>query len=61
MGYHSSPTIAFMMTLFNVRLGAWLGNTNAQAAARIALRGPRTRCGRCLGELFGFTTPLHLT
>jgi Patatin-like phospholipase len=26
MGYHSSPSIAFLMTLFNVRLGWWLGN-----------------------------------
>ena len=26
MGYHSSPATAFLMTLFNVRLGAWLPN-----------------------------------
>ncbi|HYH20421.1 MAG TPA: patatin-like phospholipase family protein [Azospirillum sp.] len=26
MGYHSSPATAFLMTLFNVRLGAWLAN-----------------------------------
>ncbi len=26
MGYNSSPVLAFLMTLFNVRLGAWLGN-----------------------------------
>jgi hypothetical protein len=26
MGYHSSPGTAFLMTLFNVRLGAWLPN-----------------------------------
>ncbi|NIJ52760.1 patatin-like phospholipase family protein [Dyadobacter arcticus] len=26
MGYHSSPLIAFLMTMFNVRLGWWLGN-----------------------------------
>ena len=26
MGYHSSPTLAFLLTLFNVRLGWWLGN-----------------------------------
>jgi hypothetical protein len=25
-GYHSSPALAFLMTLFNVRLGAWLPN-----------------------------------
>ncbi|HEX8324185.1 MAG TPA: patatin-like phospholipase family protein [Tepidisphaeraceae bacterium] len=26
MGYHSSPIVTALMTLFNVRLGAWLGN-----------------------------------
>jgi hypothetical protein len=26
MGYHSSPSIAFLLTFFNVRLGWWLGN-----------------------------------
>ncbi|HEX2833161.1 MAG TPA: patatin-like phospholipase family protein [Thermoanaerobaculia bacterium] len=28
MGYHSSPAMAFLLTIFNVRLGSWLGNTN---------------------------------
>jgi hypothetical protein len=26
MGYHSSPSLALLLTLFNVRLGWWLGN-----------------------------------
>jgi Patatin-like phospholipase len=26
MGYHTSPLIAFLLTVFNIRLGAWLGN-----------------------------------
>jgi hypothetical protein len=26
MGYNTSPLVAFLMTLFNTRLGAWLGN-----------------------------------
>lgn len=26
MGYHSSPAVSFLLTLFDVRLGAWLGN-----------------------------------
>ena len=26
MGYHSSPLMAFLLTFFNIRLGAWLGN-----------------------------------
>ena len=31
-GYHTSPGLAFLMTVFNVRLGRWCGNTaNASA------------------------------
>ena len=26
MGYHTSPVIAFLLTLFNVRLGWWFPN-----------------------------------
>jgi hypothetical protein len=26
MGYHSSPPLAFLLTVFNIRLGWWLGN-----------------------------------
>lgn len=26
MGYHSSPAVTFLLTLFNIRLGWWLGN-----------------------------------
>ena len=26
-GYHTSPGLAFLMTVFNVRLGRWCGNT----------------------------------
>ena len=26
MGYHSSPSVAFLLTVFNVRLGHWVGN-----------------------------------
>jgi len=26
MGYHTSPPLAFLMTVFNVRLGWWMGN-----------------------------------
>jgi hypothetical protein len=39
MGYNSSPATAFLMTLFNVRLGAWLANP-ASAPAQ-ALREPK--------------------
>lgn len=32
MGYHTSPSIAFLLTLFNVRLGWWLGNPGPAGA-----------------------------
>jgi len=39
MGYHSSPWTAFLMTLFNVRLGGWLPNP-------AIVRGPGLRNGK---------------
>ncbi len=30
MGYHSSTTVAFLLTMFNVRLGWWFGNPSKQ-------------------------------
>src|ERR1044071_9529844 len=30
MGYHTSPAPAFLMTVFNVRLGWWLGNRSEE-------------------------------
>jgi hypothetical protein len=54
MGYHSSPTLTFLMTVFNVRLGWWLRNpryrevwTNGRAS--VSLR-------ELLYELLGMTT-----
>ncbi|MBM0103876.1 patatin-like phospholipase family protein [Steroidobacter sp. S1-65] len=57
MGYCSSPALAFVMSLFNVRLGAWLGNTNARGEQVYDLPGPRQALSPMLGELFGYTTP----
>jgi len=34
MGYHTSPAVAFLMTVFNVRLGHWCGNTGHPDAWR---------------------------
>ena len=55
MGYHSSAPTAFLMTLFNVRLGAWLPNP-ARAKTR-ALKKPKPENAvRALGrELAGRT------
>ncbi|MGC2224895.1 MAG: patatin-like phospholipase family protein [Methylocella sp.] len=51
MGYHSSPPLAFLMTLFNVRLGWWLGNP---ARPKWTKPGPRGFLPFIM-ELFGLT------
>lgn len=52
MGYHSSPLVAFVMTLFDVRLGAWLGNP---AGRRWRQPGPRNSFSWLLREALGRT------
>jgi hypothetical protein len=56
MGYNSSPTIEFLMALFNTRLGAWLGNTNARGHATYRFPGPRQAIIPLIAELFGLTS-----
>lgn len=53
MGYHSSPAMAFLLTLFNVRLGAWCGNPAVDGAWRHA--GPRNAIRYLVSELLGIT------
>ncbi len=53
MGYHSSPAAAFLMTLFNVRLGWWIGNPRNQKGW---LRSsPSWAFGHLIAEMFGLT------
>ena len=53
MGYHSSPSLAFLMTLFNVRLGFWAGNPRHD---KTWMRpGPTVGLLYLLAELFGQT------
>ncbi len=53
MGYHSSPALTFLMTVFNVRLGNWSPNP---ADARVwTHHDPRFGGGYLLRELFGQT------
>src|SRR5262249_3854873 len=40
MGYSSAPATAFLMTLFNVRLGAWLANPAAKILKEEVKAGP---------------------
>ncbi|MEY2574356.1 MAG: hypothetical protein QOJ87_2569 [Verrucomicrobiota bacterium] len=53
MGYHSAPAPAFLMTVFNVRLGWWLGNPRKRDGYERS--GPLNVLGRLICELFGMT------
>jgi hypothetical protein len=52
MGYHTSPALSFLMTLFNVRLGRWFANPRRKNWARPA---PRFGIRYLLAELFGLS------
>ncbi len=53
MGFHSTPALAFLMTVFNVRLGQWVGNPRDPRCWRNP--GPKIGLGYLLAELFGAT------
>lgn len=54
MGYHTSPTLAFLMTVFNVRLGWWLRNPRYDASWTLARK--RLSLRELTSELLGLTT-----
>jgi len=56
MGYHSSPIVGFLMTLFNVRLGWWLGNPGPPGAKTWRRSGPLYSVGPLFSEAMGKTT-----
>jgi hypothetical protein len=53
MGYHSTPATAFLMTLFNVRLGVWLANPAIQAPRLWQRSSPGNAVRPLLSELSG--------
>ena len=55
MGYHSSPVIGFIMTLFNARLGSWLGNPGEAGAKTWREEGPTSAIASIVREAFGLT------
>jgi hypothetical protein len=55
MGYHSSPATAFLMTLFNVRLGAWLPNPAIASIAQMERPRPPNALLSLAHELLGLT------
>jgi len=50
-GYHSAPAVAFLLTVFNVRLGWWMQNPNRDTVWRKA--GPGWGFRYLVAELFG--------
>jgi len=56
MGYYSSPLIGFIMTLFNARLGAWLGNPGKAGAQTWRHAGPRSAFVSLAKEALGLTS-----
>ncbi len=52
-GYHSTPAVAFLLTVFNVRLGWWMQNPARRKAWEEP--GPRWGFQYLLSELFGAT------
>jgi hypothetical protein len=64
MGYHSSMSLSFLLTFFNVRLGVWLGNPGARLPRwpqyfglhrPYEKTGPQFAVRPLLSELFGLT------
>lgn len=52
MGCHTAPAVAFLMTMFNVRLGWWFRNTAAAGGDHWLPQGPGFGTPHILAELF---------
>jgi hypothetical protein len=56
MGYHSSPTMAFLLAFFNIRLGSWLGNPGPHGQESYKEKHPTTGLVPMFEELTGNST-----
>ncbi len=56
MGAASSPLLTFLLTVFNARLGVWLGNPGAPGRATWARPAPAIGAAPLVNELLGRTT-----
>jgi len=56
MGYHSSPLLSMIMTLFNARLGWWLANPGTPGKGEWIKDGPSLAFQPILDEALGRTT-----
>lgn len=55
MGYHSSPILSFVMTLFNARLGWWLANPGPKGKGKWQEDGPTISFMPIIDEALGRT------
>ena len=55
MGYYSSPVVGFLMTLFNVRLGWWLGNPGPAGKDYYKFSSPKSAVYPIIAEALGWT------
>jgi len=55
MGYHSSPVLGLLMTMFNARLGWWLGNPGPSGKRTYDKDGPFWALQPLIAEVFGLT------
>jgi hypothetical protein len=55
MGYHSSSAATFLLALFNVRLGSWLGNPGIHGQSTYKLWSPRSSLSPIVSEALGLT------
>jgi hypothetical protein len=59
MGYHSSAPLAFLMALFNVRLGWWLGNPGVPGKRTFHRDSPLNALRPLIAEAMGKTNDTH--
>ncbi|MCW5793099.1 MAG: patatin-like phospholipase family protein [Nitrospira sp.] len=59
MGYHSSSAVTFLLALFNIRLGWWLGNPGRAGADTYHQASPTLSIRPLLAEAFGLTDSCH--
>jgi hypothetical protein len=56
MGFHSSPAVSFLLTVFNVRLGRWCGNPGLPGEGSWRETSPSFGARYLFLELFGLTS-----
>ena len=59
MGEYTTPSLAFILTLFNARLGVWLGNPGTSGAATWRSSDPKAGIGPIVREMLGLTTDIN--